>query len=305
MSDLYSGGGKFQKGGSAHPGHTTPPPRRKKRNSPAVVALSVVAVVLFSLLAGMAVYGWQLSRSQAEFDRLAAMTQTKPTETGAFQTEHTTGTTGATTTDGTQGSEIQKPKEVLSQYQELYAQNNELWGWVKVPGTAVDYPVMHTPDEPEKYLYADFYGNYSFPGTPFMDGKCSYDSDNLLIYGHNMNNGSMFHAILKYDSINYCKNHPSFILNTIYEEREYEVLAAFYDRVYYSYEDVFKFYQFIDAADEEEFDNAVAQIKDKALYDTGVTAEYGDQLVMLVTCSSHTDNGRFVLVGRYHPETAE
>lgn len=305
MSDLYSGGGKFQKGGSAHPGHTTPPPRRKKRNSPAVVALSVVAVVLFSLMVGMAVYGWQLSRSQAEFDRLAAMTQTKPTETGAFQTEHTTGTTGATTTDGTQGPESQKPKEVLPQYQELYAQNNELWGWVSIADSKINYPVMHTPDDPEKYLYANFEGVYNYTGTPFLDANCDDTSDNLLIYSHNMNNGSMFHALLKYDSVNYWWNHRTISLDTIYEERDYEVLAAFYDRVYYSYEDVFKFYQFIDAADEEEFDNAVAQIKDKALYNTGITAEYGDQLVMLVTCSSHTDNGRFVLVGRYHPETAE
>lgn len=303
MSDLYSGGGKFQKGGSGHPGHSGRPPRRKKRTSPAVKILTVVAVLLFSLVAGMAVYGWQLSRSQAEFDRLAAMTQTKPTETGSAQLEQTVGTTGEATTGETQQTESEAPKEVLPQYQELYAQNNEFWGWVSIADSKINYPVMHTPDDPEKYLYANFEGEYNYTGTPFLDANCNYDSDNLIIYSHNMNNGSMFHALLKYDSINYWQNHPVINLNTLYEEREYEVLAAFYDRVYYSYETNFKFYQFIDAADEEEFDNAVATIKDKALYDTGVTAEYGDQLVMLVTCSSHTDNGRFVLVGRYHPES--
>lgn len=303
MSDLYSGGGKFQKGGSGHPGHSGQPPRRKKRTSPTVKILTVVAVLLFSLVVGMALYGWQLSRSQAEFDRLAAMTQTKPTETGSAQLEQTVGTTGETTAGEPQGAESQLSKEILPQYKELAAMNSEFWGWLSIPGTIIDYPVMYSPSDPEKYLHADFGGGYSYPGTPFLDAKCDYDSDNLLIYGHNMNNGSQFHIILKYDSVTYWENHPSIQLNSLYEEREYEVLAAFYDRVYYNYEDVFKFYQFIDAANEEEFDNAVATIKDKAIYDTGVTAEYGDQLVMLVTCSSHTDNGRFVLVGRYHPES--
>lgn len=76
------------------------------------------------------------------------------------------------------------------------------------------------------------------------------------------------------------------------------MLAAFYDRVYYKTENCFKFYQFIDAADEVEFDNAVAKFRSKALYDTGVTASYGDRLITLVTCAYHTENGRFVVVAR-------
>lgn len=299
MSDLYSNGGRFQKNGAGQPG------RRKKRIGPTAKILVVVAVILFSLVAGLAVYGWQVSRSQAEFDRLAAMTRQPALETVPQTTQTQPQPTETTQPEETIPEETEPPKEVLPQYRELADQNPDFWGWISIPGTVVDYPVMHTPQEPEKYLYADFDGAYSFPGTPFLDAQCGYDSDNLLIYGHNMNNGSMFHSILKYDGINYWKKHPSFVLNTLYEEREYEVLAAFYDRVYYKSENVFKFYQFINAADEAAFDDAVAKIKDKALYDTGITAQYGDQLAMLVTCSSHTDNGRFVLVGRYRPETVE
>ena len=84
----------------------------------------------------------------------------------------------------------------------------------------------------------------------------------------------------------------------MYEEKTYEIIAAFYDRVYYKYEDCFKFYQFIDAEDEAHFQEAIDYFKKTALYDTGVTAEYGDKLITLVTCAYHVDNGRFVVVAK-------
>lgn len=86
--------------------------------------------------------------------------------------------------------------------------------------------------------------------------------------------------------------------NTLYEQGEYDVLAAFYDRVYYADENCFKFYRFIKAADKADYDNAIQNYKEKSLYDTGVTAEYGDKLITLVTCSYHKEHGRFVVVAR-------
>ena len=113
-----------------------------------------------------------------------------------------------------------------------------------------------------------------------------------------MKNGTMFKTLVLYEKEKYWKEHPQIMFTTLYEERTYEVIAAFFDRVYYSYEDVFKFYRFIDAEDEAQFADAIANYKEKALYDTGVTAEYGDKLLTLVTCSYHTNNGRFVVVAR-------
>lgn len=278
--------GKFQKKGAP-----------RKRKNPATVILLAVAAVLFSLLVGLGVNWWQGRRAQQEFDRLAAMTHTEPAPTVPPTTQATIPPTTQATEAPTEPTEPEP--EILPQYQELSQQNPDLWGWLTIPDTKIDYPVMYTPQEPEKYLYADFSGSYSYSGTPFLDEFCTPESDNLLIYAHNMNNGTMFRPLLKYDSVTYCRSHPVIQLNTLYEEREYEVMAAFYDRVYYAREDAFKFYKFIDAADEAEFDDTIATLKEKSLYDTGITAEYGDQLVMLVTCSSHTANGRFVLVGRY------
>lgn len=189
-------------------------------------------------------------------------------------------------------------KTILPQYAQLYQENNDLYGWIKIEDTRIDYPVMYSPDDPEKYLHANFEENYSYAGLPFLDANCTPDSDNLLIYGHNMLDGSMFRSLMEYERRDYWEKHPVIHFDTLYEEQTFEVLAAFYDRVYYKTETVFKFYQFIDAADEAEFDAAIAKFKEKSLYDTGVEASYGDQLITLVTCAYHTENGRFVVVAR-------
>lgn len=189
-------------------------------------------------------------------------------------------------------------KTILPKYADLVVQNPELFGWVRIEDTVLDYPVMRSTMDNEKYLYANFDGKYSFAGTPFADNQCSSDSDNLVIYGHNIKDGSMFRSLFKYEKESYWKKHPTIMYSDLYEDYEYEVMAVFYDRVYEKTEDVFKFYQFIDAENEEAFDYAVEQFKAKSLYDTGVDAQYGDQLITLVTCSYQVENGRFVVVAR-------
>lgn len=190
--------------------------------------------------------------------------------------------------------------EILPHLAEMYAQNPDLTGWIKIEDTVVDYPVMHTPEDGEKYIYADFQGKFSAAGLPFIEDDCCMDpeSDNLIIYGHNMKNGSMFASLMKYQKESYWEEHPTILFSTLHEEREYEIISAFYDKVYYQHETCFKFYQFIDARDEAHFNEAMDYYYKHALYDTGVTAEYGDRLITLVTCAYHIENGRFVVVAR-------
>lgn len=187
---------------------------------------------------------------------------------------------------------------VLEKYRELSEENPDLFGWITIEDTKIDYPVMYTPEEPEKYLHLSFQQEYSYGGTPFLEDACDLNSDNIIIYAHNMTNGTMFRDLIKYEQKNFWQAHPTIRFDTLYEEGEYEVLAAFYDRVYKKTDTCFKFYQFINAEDEADFNNALENYREKALYDTGVTAEYGDQLITLVTCAYHTDNGRFVVVAR-------
>lgn len=190
------------------------------------------------------------------------------------------------------------PPQMLPQYIQLYEQNSDLFGWLQIEDTRINYPVMHTPEDPEKYLLSNFSNKFSYNGLPFLDADCTAQSDNMLIYGHNMPDGSMFRELTKYKDSKYWEQHPIIKLDTLYEQHEYEVMAVFQDRVYRTYDQVFKFYQFIDADSEEEFDTAITYFKNKQLYETNVDAQYGDQLLTLVTCDYHTDNGRFVLVAR-------
>ena len=218
------------------------------------------------------------------------------------ETEATTGETEDTAGTGPEGTEPAetKPREMLPKMKALYEQNPDVIGWINIPDTKVDYPVMYTPTDPEKYLYANFKGKFSIAGMPFIDAHCSMEpeSDNLLIYAHNMNNGTMFQNIMKYENKKFWQQHPLIYFSTLYEERTYEVVYAFEDKIYDADVDVFKFYKFIDAGSEEEFDEAMAYFAKKSTYDTGVKATYGDNLITLVTCAYHTSNGRFVVVAR-------
>lgn len=189
---------------------------------------------------------------------------------------------------------------MLEEYVELYEKNPDLAGWIRIEGTVIDYPVMYTPEDGEKYIYADFEGKFDTNGLPFIEDDCSLDpeSDNLIIHGHNMMSGKMFASLLNYAYKNYWEAHPIIEFSNLYENREYEIVAAFYDRLYSKNYSGFKYYQFVDAEDEEHFQEAIDYFKYKSCYETGVDAEYGDNLIMLVTCSWHTKYGRFVVVGR-------
>lgn len=200
----------------------------------------------------------------------------------------------------TEGDPVVTEPQMIPHMAEKLAKNPDFAAWIKIEDTVVDYPVMYTPDDREKYLHRDFEERYSFSGLPFLDSNCKLDpeSDNLIIYGHNMGNGTMFRTLMSYTDQEFWKNHSQVQLTTLYEERTYDIVAVFYDRVYYKYEDVFKFYQFIEAETEDDFNEAMEYYKAHALYDTGVTAEYGDRLLTLVTCAYHETNGRFVVIAR-------
>jgi len=150
--------------------------------------------------------------------------------------------------------------------------------------TELDCPVIRSDEDNEKYLHADFYGNYSYAGTPFVDNNCTRDSDNILIYGHKLRDGSVFRSLLNYGEKAYWQEYPTIMFSDLYADYEYEVMAAFYDRVYSSKEPGFRYYQFTDVADEEEFNYAINKYKEKFLYDTGVDASCGDKLITLSTC---------------------
>ena len=181
----------------------------------------------------------------------------------------------------------------------LQEKNADTWGWLTIADTRLDYPVMHTPEDGEYYLHRDFNKEESAAGVPFLDGNCYDGCGNYIIYGHHMNDGTMFAELLSYKSEEFFAAHPTIQLETLAGKSEYTILAAFYAKAYSEEDtDVFRYYQYTDLTDPDTFAEYVAQAKAAALYDTGVSAEYGEELLTLSTCSSHTKEGRFVLVAK-------
>lgn len=188
---------------------------------------------------------------------------------------------------------------ILPEYAEIYAENDDLWGWLKIEGTEIDYPIMHTPNAPEYYLHRDFQGNYASMGVPFLDAACYDTCQNYLIYGHNMKNGTMFAPILAYTEEDFYTEHQFIQLDTMYEHGTYTVIAAFYSQVYERDDtDVFRYYRYTDLSDEAVFNDYTEQIRATALYDTDFELASSDTLLTLSTCSYHTENGRFVVVAK-------
>lgn len=198
------------------------------------------------------------------------------------------------------------PNGNLMQYDALWQENHDLAGWLYIPGTAVNLPVMNNPADPEFYLRRAFDGSRATSGCLFLGEGYQPDGNYALIYGHNMNNGTMFGHLSDYKNQSYAQEHPYIYFDTLTEERQYTVLAAFYSKVYYQNDTgVFRYYQYTDLNTEELFDEYISQVRRAALYDTGAEVQYGDQIVTLSTCSYHRKNGRFVVVACRTPDPAE
>jgi sortase B len=191
-------------------------------------------------------------------------------------------------------------KAFLPDYQELYMQNNDIVGWIKVEDTKINYPVMQSKDNPNFYLRHGFDKSYTVYGCPYVQENCDVQkpSDNIIIYGHHMNDGSMFTGLMKYRNKSFWEEHKAITFDTLTDRHQYEVIAVFKTVVYTNSSDSFKYYEFTDAENAAEFDAYVAKCKELSLYDTGVLAEYGDKLISLSTCEYSRNNGRLVVVAK-------
>ena len=199
---------------------------------------------------------------------------------------------------GLKGNDVKVP-EVLDEYAGLYAENSDTIGWLKIDGMTIDYVVMQAPDEINKYLRHDFYGKDSTRGCLFVDEYCDiFNSDNIIIYGHNMKDCSMFGTLDSYADESFYAEHKIIRFDTIYEKHSYEVVAAISTSIPAKDEDVFRYYEYTSSNDEETFLDYADFIEKNKLYDTGVEINPGDKLLTLSTCAYHTTDGRFVVVAR-------
>ena len=196
--------------------------------------------------------------------------------------------------------EISSESSVQPTSRNLYLENSDMVGWIQSEGTSIDYPVMQTPADPNYYLKHDFEKRYTDYGCPFMQADCDAiaSSDNLIIYGHNMKDGSMFADLAKYGSKDFWQAHKTVWFDTALGSSAYETFAVIHTTVQADADDVSLFYRFVDAASPEEFADYVSACQARALYDTGISAQYGDKLLTLSTCDNITDNGRWLVIGK-------
>ncbi len=263
--------------------------KKRKSMSPAEKGRRAVMIVMAAIAVGslgyFTYYCYQASHAEQAFSQLAEL---KDKDIVVNPNRYFTRT------------EEENAPDILEDYKTLYNKNKSLIGWLKIDDTTIDYPVMQSSNE-EYYLEHDFEQNYDRNGTLFIsaDAKIWPRSQNIIVFGHNMKSGKMFGTLGKYKDQSYCEKHKTIQFDTLYEKGTYEVMYTFLSQVYDADEVVFKYYQFIDANSEEEFNSHMEDMKAMSLYDTGVTAAYGDQLLTLSTCDHDTaDAERFVVVAK-------
>lgn len=190
--------------------------------------------------------------------------------------------------------------ERMLQVEELKKENQDIVGWLEIEGTNISYPVLQGIDN-QYYMKHTYKKEYSNDGSIFLDKSYDWNipSSNLLLYGHNNKNSTMFQDLLKYKEESFYKEHPNIRFTTIDEDCQYEIISAFLSKVYYQDEqNVFRYYYFINANNEVEYNQYIEESKKASLYDTGKSATYGEQLLTLSTCSYHTEDGRFAVVAK-------
>lgn len=195
-------------------------------------------------------------------------------------------------------------------YRKLKEKNPDIIGWIKIPGTKIDYPVMWTPDNPEKYLRADFNGDYALCGLPFAAADCRISSNadeqdctNTLIYGHHMQDGTMFAELVDYEKQEFADKHRIIEYDRIFEDgsyraEKYEVIAAFKTEVNTGRESEFKYYKYTDISSEKQLNQFVEMVSQRNLIPRNMDISVGTKLLTLSTCSYHVadKNGRFIVI---------
>lgn len=279
-----------------------------------------LTVFVILCLGYLALYQWDSRRQAKEAARLqeiAGAFAEPSSESAVIPTAETTGSVSVVQKSGKNNSSVSSVgdnekseneesesggESALSGYENLLKINPQVLGWIAIPGTQLSFPLLQGEDN-DYYLHHDIYGQESRYGAIFVDYKANLygGESNIIIYGHHMRNGSMFGSLEEYDSRSYYEEHLSFFLFLPEEEREYEIIAVLKNDIYSREKEPFQYYDYERIETKEMFDKYCQGIKSHSLYDTGLAAEYGDELVTLCTCSYSGKDERLLIVGRRLP----
>ena len=191
-------------------------------------------------------------------------------------------------------------ENVINKVKDLQKENEDVKAWIKINDTNINYPVVQANDN-EYYLYRNYKKENSNYGSIFIDSNSNIENpnSNIIMYGHNMKDGSMFKDLLKYTDEEYYNNHKYIEFATNTSSNTYEIIAVFKSRIFYKNEkNVFRYYQCTEFSNEEDYNYYIDNCKKISFYDTGVDAKYGEQIITLITCEYSSENGRMVVVAK-------
>ena len=190
--------------------------------------------------------------------------------------------------------------EKLPQYRKMSEEYPQLYGWLQIPDTQIDLPVMRAESDRDFYLHHDFSGAESAEGALFVDAESSAypQDDNTVIYGHNMKNGHIFGTLKMYGDADFFQAHREIRFDTLYETGTYEAVAVLKTRILNKNEQGFRYYQFFQYDNEEKFRECRNFVEDNNMFETESTLKCGDRILMLSTCEYSQENGRLVVVAK-------
>ncbi|MCR4782872.1 MAG: class B sortase [Lachnospiraceae bacterium] len=192
------------------------------------------------------------------------------------------------------------PLVILPEYQDAYSKNSDLVGWLKIDGTDIDYPVLCKNKDNEYYLNHSFEKADDKNGSIFMDYRSDIinPTTNTIIYGHNMSSGMMFGSLKNYLDESFFQQHKTIAFDTLYEKRQYEIVAVCLSNVAYQDEDQYRYYNFIQAKTKAEWEEFYNDVNGRNVYGTTVDLKDSDQILTLSTCNKYMTDGRLFIVAK-------
>ncbi len=284
--------------------------KQASRRSPTTALIILCA--LLTLVCGIFIYKYYSERARTLDTEKRVMSLYAPTDTATADeaTAEEASVSEATVPEITDITEIVpdentlvihypvKPAVVDEAFTELYSANPDTVGFISIPSHTTPIDLVVVQRDNEFYLDHDFFGEKDKAGTLFLDraNEIWPQDQHMIIYGHNMKNGTMFARLTKYKSIEYASVNPFVYFDTIYEKGAYVVLAAIQLPAKETLTEQFNIRTFIFG--DTSFNSFIYEIGKRALYYTGVGVESGDKLLSLITCSYSDDDERFILITR-------
>lgn len=191
-------------------------------------------------------------------------------------------------------------EKILVEYKNLSKENDDLYGWITIEDTNIDFPVMFTPEDPNFYEDKNQEKEVCKSGGwwIWIDGNTTKDTENVIIYGHNMHYGMMFGSLKKYKKPSFYEDHKYIKFDTLYERGTYEIISVVKTKDYGEDESHYQFYDHMELDSEEEFQEYVDNAKKNAEFSIETTAEFGDRLITLSTCDGVNTDNRLLIIAK-------